>query len=54
MDMPMTKAEPISGGGSASVIIYLREGKSSCTTATVARERSENMSEKQLCRHQGQ
>ncbi|KAK4823683.1 hypothetical protein QYF61_005654 [Mycteria americana] len=42
-DLPLAKAKPISDGGSASVITYLRRGKSCCTTATAAEERSEDM-----------
>jgi len=34
MDLLMAKAEPISDGGSASGITYLRRGKNCCTTAT--------------------
>ncbi|KAJ7411455.1 protein pxr1-like [Pitangus sulphuratus] len=37
-DLPLTKAEPISDGGSTSVITYLRRGKSFCTGAIAARE----------------
>jgi len=33
MDPPLAKAEPISDGGSASGITYLRRGKGCCTTA---------------------
>ena len=53
-DLPLAKAEPISNGGSASGITYLTRGKNCCATAIAAGERSENMWEKQLCRHQGQ
>jgi len=42
MDPPLAKAEPISDGGSASVITYLRK-KKPCTTTFAAGERSENM-----------
>ena len=40
MDPPLAKAEPISDDGSASVIAYLRRGKS---YSTAAGERSETM-----------
>ena len=43
MDLPLAKAEPISNSGSASGITYLRRGKSYCTAAIAARERSECM-----------
>ncbi|KAK4816053.1 hypothetical protein QYF61_011061 [Mycteria americana] len=33
MDLLLAKAEPISDGGSASVITYLRRGKKTCATA---------------------
>ncbi|CAM9139456.1 unnamed protein product, partial [Bubo scandiacus] len=52
-DPPLAKAEPISDGGSASGVTCLRSGKSCCTMASSARERSENMWEQQLCRPQG-
>ena len=42
-DPPLAKAEPINDSGSASVITDLRKGKSYCTAAIAARERSENM-----------
>ena len=43
-DPPLAKAEPISDGGSASEIMYLRRGKKTYATATAAgRERSESM-----------
>ena len=42
-DPPLAKAEPISDGGSASVITYLRKGKSYCAAAIAAGERSEKM-----------
>jgi len=42
MDLPLAKAEPISNGGSTPGITYLRRGKSCCTTAIAAGERSEN------------
>ena len=32
-DLPLAKAEPISDGGSASVITYLRREKTCCATA---------------------
>jgi len=32
-DPPLAKAEPVSNGGSASVITYLRRGKKHCDTA---------------------
>jgi len=41
MDPLLAKAEPISDGGSASGITYLRRGEKTCTAA--ARERSENL-----------
>lgn len=31
MDLPLAKAEPISNGGIATVITYLRRGKNCCT-----------------------
>ena len=43
MDPLLAKAEPISDGGSASGITYLRRGKSHCAAAIAARERRENM-----------
>ena len=43
MDPLLAKAEPISDSGSASVITYLRKGKSYCAAAIAAGERSENM-----------
>ncbi|KAK4818849.1 hypothetical protein QYF61_020068 [Mycteria americana] len=39
MNPPLAKAEPISNSGRASVITYLRRGKSCCSTATAAEER---------------
>ncbi|PKU39608.1 hypothetical protein llap_10088 [Limosa lapponica baueri] len=56
MDLPLAKAEPISDGGNASGITYLRRGQKKETTsgATPAEERSENMREQQLCRHQAE
>jgi len=38
MDPPLTKAEPISDGGSTSVIIYLRRGKNYCALAAIREE----------------
>ncbi|GAB0182336.1 sodium/potassium-transporting ATPase subunit beta-1-interacting protein 3 [Grus japonensis] len=51
---PLAKAKPISDSGSASVITELGKGKKTTNLAAVfaARERSENMREEQLCRHQ--
>lgn len=43
MDHPLAKAEPVSDGGSAPGITWLRRGESCCTTAVAARERSENV-----------
>ncbi|KAK4827185.1 hypothetical protein QYF61_015147 [Mycteria americana] len=40
-DLMLTKAEPFTNGGSASVTTYLRRGGKNCTTA--ARERNEDM-----------
>jgi len=48
-DPLLADAEPISNGGSSSVITYLRREKK-----IAVGERSENMGEKQLCRHPGQ
>ena len=45
-DPLLAKAEPISDGGSASVITYLRKGKSYCAAAIAAGERRENMWER--------
>ena len=42
-DPLLAKAEPISDGGSTSVITYLRREKSYCAAAIAAGERSENM-----------
>ena len=42
-DPLLTKAEPISDGGSASGITDLRKGKSYCAAAIAAGERSEKM-----------
>ena len=47
-----TKAEPINCIGSISVITYLKRRKTAAQQQL--REKSENMREKQLCRHQGQ
>jgi len=38
MDPPLAKAEQISGGGSTSVIMYLRWGKNCYTTAAGGEE----------------
>jgi len=38
MDPALAKAQPISNGGSASAITYLRRGKSCCTTAVKREE----------------
>ena len=43
MDPLLAKAEPISDGGSASGITYLRKGKEVRGAAIAARERSQNM-----------
>ena len=43
VDLLLTKAEPTSNSGSASVIIHVTRVKSCCTTATAAEKRSENM-----------
>ena len=43
MDPLLAKAELISDSGSASGITSLRKGKSYCTAAIAARERSEKM-----------
>ncbi|GAB0186353.1 acid sphingomyelinase-like phosphodiesterase 3b [Grus japonensis] len=40
-DLLLAKAEPISDGGSASGVMYLKRGKKTCATATAAREKSE-------------
>jgi len=42
-DPLLAKAEPISNGGSTSVITSLRRGKNCCATAIAAGERSETM-----------
>ena len=54
MDPLLDKAEPIINGGSTFGIMYLSWGKSCCATAIAASERSENMCENQLYRHQSQ
>ena len=46
------RAEPMSDGGSASGITYLRRGEN-CWAAAASGERSENTREKQACGHQG-
>ena len=38
MDPLLAKAEPISNGGSASGITYLRKGRSYCAAAIAARD----------------
>jgi len=38
MDPPLAKAKPISSGGSASVITYLRGKKKTCSEMAVKRE----------------
>jgi len=38
MDLVLDKAEPISDGGSASVITYLRRGRKNCGEMAVNRE----------------
>jgi len=38
MDLPLAKAEPISDSGNASVITYLRRGKTCCGTAVEREE----------------
>lgn len=55
MDQLLAKAEPSSGGGSASGITQLRRWKKKnyCAGAIASRERSETMWQQQLCRHQG-
>jgi len=37
-DPPLAKAKPISNGGSASVITYLRRGRKNCEEMAVERE----------------
>jgi len=36
--MHLVKAEPVSNGGIASVITYLRKGKNHCTAAAVTED----------------
>lgn len=52
-DLLLAKAKPISNSGSASGIIYLERGGNAALHMEKG-ERSENMREKQLCRHRGQ
>jgi len=55
MDPPLPKAKPFSDGASAVVLTYLRRGrKKTAIKWQWNRERSEMMSKKQFCRHQGQ
>jgi len=37
MDPPLAKAKPISNGGSASVIVYLRKGRKKLSNETAVR-----------------
>lgn len=47
-----TMAKDASDHSRASGITYLRNGKNPSSTAGTAREKSENMQEKQICSHQ--
>ena len=43
MDPQLAKTKPISNGGSASVITYLRKGRKELCSEMAVRERSETM-----------